>query len=198
MSKASLTIGGIPVSVDPINGIIVFTAAMTMDGDGGRFTYAPDGRGRDDLANAKTRDGHWCGVVTVNGVPYLRPDGFYVSTTSCQRPGKAVCDPERYLDSEQVPFIAVPPELIMAVPQTVIGSRVMVRNLKNKKWCVAAVGDVGPRGHLGEGSEALAKALGLDPSPRDGGTDAAIIQYEIHAGVPFNFNGETLELQPLR
>lgn len=200
MSKLKdLIIGGITATVDAENGIITFRAGMTIDGDGGRYIYGPNGKGRDDIRNAMTKSGHYVGLVTVNGVPYLRPDGYYVSTTSYQRADKTVCDPARYLDSEVVPFIALPPQLIKAVPQVVLGSRVMVRRIDGRKLrpaVMAGVGDVGPTDHLGEGSEALAKLLGIDPDPRTGGIETRVVEYEVHAGCPFTFNGETFKLQP--
>jgi hypothetical protein len=193
MATKTLQIGKSPVTIDPVNGIIRFIAPMTIDGDGGLHTYGPNGKGRDDLKNAMTKDGHFVGIVTVNGLPYLRPDGYYVSTTSYQRDDFSVCDPKRYLDAETIPFIAIPPQLIKAVPHIVIGSRVIVRY--GVITAVAVVGDIGPSYHLGEGSEALAKLLGIDPNPRSGGIEKPVVTYEIHAGTQVTIKGETFELQ---
>jgi hypothetical protein len=198
MATQKLRIGKIPVTIDLDNGIIRFRAPMTIDGDGGLHTYGPDGKGRDDLENAKDSAGHWCGVVTINGEPYVRPDGFYVSTTAYQDSQFSVCDPKRYVDSERIPFISLPRCLFNRVRHIVLGSRVIVRHPDCETPAVAMVADIGGDSHIGEGSEKLAKLLDIDSNPRSGGEERAIIEYEVHAGVPFLFEGKTYALQPYR
>jgi hypothetical protein len=64
-----------------------------------------------------------------------------------------------------VPYLSVPPELRAAGVKLGDVARVSYCD----QWSPAIVADVGPRGHLGEGSIALANALGINSSPRYGG-----------------------------
>jgi hypothetical protein len=57
-----------------------------------------------------------------------------------------------------------------------------VVHLPTRRLCYAQFCDIGPKGKLGEGSMALAEALGLSGSPRHGGTDDAIIAYLVFPG----------------
>jgi hypothetical protein len=100
------------------------------------------------------------------------------------------------IDSERVRGIVLPPGVINAVTGTVLGSLVKVTNTKNGKTADAVVFDVGPHFKLGEGTPALARALGLDPNSRHGGTDERIIGYEVHVGVPAVLDGITYALKP--
>ena len=82
----------------------------------------------------------------------------------------------RYLSAEHLPYIVVPtPSGIWdyrahgirggSVAAVVYGGRVQY----------AVVGDVGPRDIIGEASYATAKALGIPPDPRRGGTQTGIV-----------------------
>lgn len=199
-SAPSFSIGLVPVYVDQPNGIISWTSGATIDADGGLHTYHPDDTGLDWLKDAKDTAGHWVGIVTVNGKPYVNPKtGYYVSTTSYQRKDKTVCDPARYLDAETVPYIAVPPQIIECVPQIVIGSRVICRYKdRRNQWhqAMGIVGDEGGRKRIGEISVAMAVALGIPSDPKTGGVNNGVY-FEIHAGVQTTLNGELFELQPM-
>jgi hypothetical protein len=58
-----------------------------------------------------------------------------------------------------------------------LGDLAVVTNQKNGKTAFAIFADVGPHGKIGEGSVALARALGLNDDPRHGGTGNASIAY---------------------
>ncbi len=58
-----------------------------------------------------------------------------------------------------------------------VGDLAIVRNKENGALTVAVFGDVGPRHKRGEGSMALARELGLNPSPTHGGTQSRNIEY---------------------
>jgi hypothetical protein len=66
----------------------------------------------------------------------------------------------------------------------------------NKIATDAICGEVGPDDKLGEGSCALAKAVGLNPNPNYGGTDDHIILYTIYVGEPAVVDGVKYKLQP--
>lgn len=183
-----IEIGAIPVEVD--DATIRWTSGMQIDADGSARAYAPAGtalHGLDYLANAG-RPGDWRGLACDNdGVPFVqgRHDpwpGFLVSTTALCDHAYPERDPRRYVDSEIVPFIAVPPELLRL--HVKLGD--LVRVTYAALSCGAIVADIGPKGHVGEGSIALAKRLGIPSDPRKGGADYGV-HYEIHlnsAGFP--------------
>jgi len=176
-------------------GKVQFTADADIDADGSPHAYNPRDTGLDALANA--RDGReWCGIVTVGGAPYVAPSGFYVSTTAYQWPGKAVTDPTRYVDSEQVPFIVVSPLIRARAAGIVLGCKVRLTNLKNGRSVDAVVADIGPRSKIGEISIAAALAIGVPSSPRTGGESEHIIIYELWPGVAAVVNGVTYNLIP--
>lgn len=176
---AAITIAAVPVYLD--RGALRWTAGLAIDADGAPDAYAPPGSGlepRDALANAG-RPGNWWGIVTDTGRPDGTPliqtsqdpaPGFYISTTSLIDWSRPRRDPRRYVDSSRVPYLAIPPEVLRLGIKLGDVAHVAYRNFTSP----AVVADVGPRGKIGEGSIALAHALGLDPSPRHGGTAAGV------------------------
>jgi Fungal chitosanase of glycosyl hydrolase group 75 len=101
------------------------------------------------------------------------------------------------LHAETVPYVVVPPVVLMKTKGKVLGSLCKCRNSKRPDlgWVDAVVGDSGPSRKIGEGSPALCEALGLDPNPNYGGTSDQIIDYVIHVGVPAQINGVQYNLQ---
>jgi hypothetical protein len=157
-----------------IRGAYLWQSCFAVDADGSPRAYALPGsglHGLDHIDNAGSH-GHWWGVVTnASGVPVVQADndpcpGYCVSTTSLADPRYGERDPRRYVNSETVPYIAVPPDLMgnRGVRMGDVGLA-MYKGVV----CGAVVADVGPKGHYGEGSMALADALGLPNSPRGGG-----------------------------
>jgi hypothetical protein len=55
-------------------------------------------------------------------------------------------------------------------------------------------GDVGPHSKIGEISIAVARAVGIPASPRSGGEDRKIVEYEIFPGREATINGVTFPL----
>lgn len=155
--------------VKVVGGAICWTSGMAIDADGAPNAYAPLGKlaPLDFLANAGRPGSWWALVCDPLGNPYVQgPDdpcpGYYVSETALQDDTKPTRDPHRYVDAGQVPYVVVPPDLLaMGVK---VGDLAWVTC--GQSASAAIVGDVGPRGHLGEGSIALARALGLPCSPR--------------------------------
>ena len=161
--------------------VISFTAGMTINADGSPHAYSPDGSppGLDYLANAG-HPGNWWGIATdAGGLAYIQRStdpapGFYVSTTAFQNPAYEVLDPRRYVNSETVPFIVLPSNFPVKVP---LGAKCSVTYRGKKVDAIYA--DIGPRFQLGEGSIALAKALGINPDPKRGGTEEKML-YEVY------------------
>jgi hypothetical protein len=148
-----------------------------VDGDGCPRTYAPFGsalHGLDFLANAG-RDGDWFGLACVDGVPVIQNDddlapGFYVSTTALCDRTKAETDPRRYVDSSTVPYVSVAGDLVHEGVH--LGDLCLV--VHNYIECGAIIADISPKHHYGEGSIALAEALGIPSSPKNGGVDDGV------------------------
>jgi hypothetical protein len=132
------------------------------------------------------RDGSQDTHANEKGTPYYDPD--FQPDTTLHIAGKP-------LDAYTVPFIVVPPIVCRKTANIVLGSLAWVQNSKTFDWCHAVVGDVGPALKIGELSPECARLIGLDPSPRHGGTDERIINYVIHVGIPARIAGIQYTLQ---
>lgn len=172
------------VEVIAANGAILFRAGMAVDADGAPDAYAPAGSGLvglDYLANAMDGE-RYVGVVTVGGEPVVQgpgdaAPGYLVSPTSLYDRARGIADPLRYVNASATPYIAVCPEL--RARGVLLGDVAMVLYHNRRVGCVVA--DVSPRGHYGEASIAAARALGIPPSPRNGGV-ASGVTYVIFPG----------------
>jgi glycosyl hydrolase group 75 (putative chitosanase) len=182
------TIGGVRVRRRKGEKAIYFVSGLAIDADGAPRAYHPKGSppGLDFLANAG-EPGNWFGIVTDNrGNPYVQTaddpaKGFYVSATSLVDRSRAARDPRRYVDSSTVPYLALPSLVQDAGAR--LGDLAAVRNRDNGKVAFAIVADTGPRGKIGEGSMALAKALGLKSSPKTGsGAGDRDVAYVVFTG----------------
>jgi hypothetical protein len=157
---------------------------MEIDVDGAPNAYGPGNTGLDYTANAKNGNA-WAGVVTdATGIPARqqsgRYKGYYVSTTSLRARDGRADDPNTYVDATQVPYIALPPALVKQFG-VMLGDSALVVNRTNGKSAYAIYADVGPSSKIGEGSLALARALGFsdrEVDPRHGGVSEGI-QYLI-------------------
>jgi len=99
------------------------------------------------------------------------------------------------LNADEDRYIVVPPAIRDGVVGVVIGCQAIVLNMTNGKKTDAVVGDIGPHHKLGEISTSCASALGLDPSPVDGGIDEHVIQYLLFPGKAAVVNDKTYVLQ---
>ena len=72
----------------------------------------------------------------------------------------------------EIPFIVLPGNQRGGAR---LGDFAAVVNRANGNLSYAILADLGPKGHLGEGSIALAEALGIDSDPRQGGTDGGVM-----------------------
>ena len=127
-------------------------------------------------------------MVREDGKPVVQTStdpapGFYVSATSLQDEAKDRANPLRYVNSETIPYIVVPPLLLGQ-------GRSKVRRILRWYWirrikscCYAIVADLGPSNRIGEGSIALANAIGVPLAggahPLNGGgvADGIITRY---------------------
>lgn len=170
---------------------------IDADGANGQFgkiaAYRADNKGSEALANGGmgikngkvifTKSwGRDIVLVGPDNQPLVLPSGIIPSRTWYRRPGMRVNDPAAYLDSETELYGVVPPLLVQETEGIVRGCR-MAATFRGKQ-VFGVVGDLGPRNKNGELSIAYARALGLNPDPRKGGTDKQEILYEFWPGIP--------------
>jgi hypothetical protein len=158
-----------------------YESGMMIDADGGYHAYHPDNKsGLDYLGNAG-KPGNWWALVTDNDKPSGSPviqaksdpaPGFYVSTTALEDASLNARDPRRYVDAESVNFFVLPGRLGLGAKLGDFG--VVIRPDRND-YDYAIYADLGPAGKIGEASIALAAALGLPSSPKNGGTGHGVI-----------------------
>lgn len=155
-----------------VRGAWRWTSGMVIDADGARNAYRLDGQGLDYLANARCKDGSWCGVVTgADGKPIQLPDGSLVSPTSLVDHSIAdLANPARYVDAAQIPYLAIPPELRALGVRFGDVAVVLYRGVHVGAICA----DGCPHSHYGEASIACARALGIPSSPKSGGVSAGV------------------------
>ena len=158
------------LTVTSADGGILFTAGMIIDADGAPNAYGPHNRGLDYTANARGAHG-WVALVTnEKGHPLLQKGGpyrgYYISTTSLQQANVSdLRNPKKYIDATKIPYIALPSDFAKRFDIN-LGDLAVVVNRANGRSAYAIFADVGPRGRIGEGSIALARALGIPANPR--------------------------------
>ncbi len=155
---------------------LFFRGDLQVDADGSPRAYHPT---NDRIALDFKANGFPFAVVHVNGKPHIQgpggpAPGFFVSTTSLEDKSRAVTDPLRYVDSENVPYVVLPPAAT-TTGKAKLGDFAVVINRKNGKSSFAIFADVGPKTKLGEGSIALAKALDVKKDPKRGGPVADLV-----------------------
>jgi hypothetical protein len=177
---------------------VFFTADGDIDADGangqngGQAAYKSDNSGSEHLANGgmKIVDGKViCAHSWARDIVLLGPDnqpkvfegGIIASTTWYRHMNKPANDPAAYVDAETVPYIVVPSLIIQGTAGVVRGCKARVTRGDQSVDCVVA--DKGPRNKIGELSIAAARAIGLNPSPRHGGTEQPELFYELWPGV---------------
>jgi hypothetical protein len=155
---------------------------MAVDADGAFRAYHPNnGMGLDSIEHAG-HPGNWWALATDTGTPRGRPvlqgkndpaPGFYVSMTSLF--DASITDehnPRRFVDAMNIPYVVLPPE---GFKYANLGDFATVVNLRNGKLEGAIIADESaPELQMGEGSIALARALGIDSDPRSGGVEKGI------------------------
>lgn len=166
----------VPVWRLPNSQAFFFVSGMTIDADGAPNAYGPDDTGLDELANAGT-PAHWDGIVTdPGGNPLIQDDsdpspGYYISCTSLSDKAKRFNDQTAYVDATKIPYVVLPRE-VADRGGVRLGDFAFVMNLRNGQSSFAIYADIGT---LGEGSVALANALGIRSDARRGGQADGIL-----------------------
>lgn len=159
-----------------IRGAVCYRGGFAVDADGAPNAYSFSGDGLDYLANAG-HPGNWWGVVTNSmGVPVEQGPadpcpGYLISPTSLVDRSKKATDPHRYVDSRTVPYVSVAKD-ILGRCGIKMGDVAMV--MYGNKAVGAVCADVGPAHKYGEGSIALAEALGIPSNAKRGGVDHGV------------------------
>jgi hypothetical protein len=175
-------------SPSPVRGLF-YKSGLAIDADGAYHAYHPTDRLGLDSLNHAGHQGKWWALVTDNEKPRGRPvvqgesdpaPGYYVSTTALyDRDNPNPRDPHRYVDASKIPYVVLHPK---ALGYARLGDFATVVNFQNGRISVALVADESaPNLPVGEGSIALAEALGIDSSPRHGGKDSGV-GYLIYPG----------------
>jgi hypothetical protein len=161
---------------------IAFKSGMLIDADGAPKAYhKDDAKALDNLANAG-KEGNWWALVTDTGKPEGKPvvqgpgdpaPGYFVSTTALFDKAKPTRSPARYVNASTVPYVTLPPEGKEWGAQ--LGDFAAVMNARNGRIAFAIFADIGPPAKLGEGSIALADAIGIASSPKDGGLPSGVV-----------------------
>jgi hypothetical protein len=172
-------IGHVEVWHYPSASTFFFKSGLNVDADGSPRAYGPNGSGLDDLASAG-HPGHWWALVTDTGKPSGTPliqgprdpaPGFYISTTSLENHSLPHRDPHRYVDASVVPYFVLPGHHkhgTVLSSKLKLGDMALVFNGQNGLYSYAIFADVGPVGQIGEGSIALAQAVGTGADPKRG------------------------------
>jgi Fungal chitosanase of glycosyl hydrolase group 75 len=166
----------VPVWQLPDSRDFFFISGMTIDADGAPNAYSPDDTGLDELANAGA-PGHWDGIITDrSGNALIQQErdpfpGYYISCTSLSDETKHFTDPTGYVNASKIPYVVLPKD-VAERGGAKLGDFAVVVNLRNGKSSFAIYADIGT---LGEGSVALADALGIWSDARHGGASDNIL-----------------------
>ena len=193
----------------PGDSAFFYLGQMAVDADGAPNAYNPDNTGIDALANAG-KPGRWWGLATdEDGEPFIqRADdpypGYYVSTTALCDHRYPRHDPRGYVDATQIPYIVLPGNLksLIDVGPLRKGDLAAVCLIDKRDNIVFSIyADVGPRWvpdhEPGEGSVALAQALGHDPYV-EGRIRRGIVRGVFYLIFPGTGTGQPLPIDEIR
>lgn len=175
-----------------------FIADADIDADGangqggGPVAYTATDSGTDFLENAgmkRRADGkvvclsenaRSIVILAADNEPKVFANGMIASKTWYRHRSLPETDPAAYVDSESVPYIVVPPLIVQKTQGVVRGCRARVTF--RGRSIDGVVADRGPARKTGEISIAMARALGIPTSPRNGGRTTADVLYELWPG----------------
>ncbi|HEY6372492.1 MAG TPA: glycoside hydrolase family 75 protein [Candidatus Sulfotelmatobacter sp.] len=166
----------VPVWRLPDSQAFFFVSGMAIDADGAPNAYNSDDTGLDELANAGV-PARWNGIITDrHGNPLIQQEndpfpGYYISCTSLSDESKKFTDPTAYVNASRIPYVVLPQDVAERAGAR-LGDFAVVMNLRNGKSSFAIYADIGT---LGEGSVALADALGVSSDARHGGQSDGIL-----------------------
>jgi hypothetical protein len=149
-------------------GLVYFKADYDLDFDGSPRAYNPTNTGIEENGNAKNSVGEFSESVILfkNKKPYLQKaidpfPSFFISLTSLKLQNFPDTSTQRYVDSEKIPYFVLPGKKL-EVAGIEMGDIGLIFNTKTNKSTFAIFADSGPSSIIGEGSLALAKAIGVN------------------------------------
>lgn len=182
------TLAGFDVYIHNPSGATMYKAKMYIDADGSPRAYGPNNSGLDWTANAGYPGNWWALVTDGSGNPILQGasdpyPGMYVCATSLVNSQYGINNPLRYVNSETVPYIACPTN-VLASGNIIRGDVAYVYNTVTGQSCFAIYADAGNTTSIGEASILTASLVGVNPNVKTGGTSQGIIDYVIfpHSG----------------
>jgi hypothetical protein len=182
------TLQGFDVYIHNPSGATMYKAKMYIDSDGSPRSYGPNNSGLDYTANAGYPGNWWALVTDGAGNPIIQGasdpyPGMYVSTTSLIDSHYGSTNPLRYVNSETVPYIAIPTN-VLSSGNIIRGDVAYVYNTVTGQSCFAIYADAGNTTSIGEASIYTASHVGVNPNVRTGGTSSGIIDYVVfpHSG----------------
>lgn len=184
-------------------GVHAFQAGMSIDADGAPRAYHPRNTGLDYNGNGGLHtDKPWGVALDRHGRPVIQgPDqpapGYYVSATALADPAIPKGDQRRYVDSSTVPYVALPNGLRQAL-KLGMGDLAFVLRAGRPESSAAILADIGPRGKLGEGSIALAQALGHQPFSSKGRASVGLSRGVVYVVFSGSGTGRPLPLPDIR
>lgn len=171
------------------DGSIVFAGRVTVDADGAPTAYNPSNTGLDYLANGGS-PGNWWALATdaqrcgktgrpvVQGASDPAP-GYYVTMTTMTNPAISNCRIQRrYVDSSTIPYVGLAPS-IARISSEGRGRYAVVGRMNGTDAQPAIHADAAPASGIGEASIELTRRLGLNPSPKNGGTGSRDFIYVV-------------------
>lgn len=171
------------------SGATMYRAKMYIDADGSPRAYGPNNSGLDWTANAGYPGNWWALITDASGNPILQGasdpyPGMYVCATSLANSNYALTNPLRYVNSETVPYIAIPTN-VLSSGGIIRGDVAYVHNTVTGQSCFAIYADAGNTTSIGEASIMTASLVGVNPNVKTGGTSAGIIDYVVFPGSGF-------------
>ncbi len=181
VKKVYKIIANTTVYKDESKQLYIFNGALMIDADGAPKAYHKDDKMALDYLSNGGEPGNWWALATDNNKPSGTPliqtasdpaPGYYISMTSLENQDKDHTDPARFVNAEIIPYIVVPAGFSGDFK---LGDIALVYNKQNGKKCFAIYADVGPKELIGEGSIKLAKELGINSSPKNGGIETGVV-----------------------
>lgn len=188
---------------DQVKNVSYFRGAGKVVAAGSPRAYGP-AEPLDYLSQAKQGSGPYHKVVVNQLGPVKQTDdqpipGNYVSKTSLQNLAYIGADQRRYVDSEEIPYIAIPENPSIGAE---IGDLAYVIYPKTGRATGAVVGDHSPAGTIGAVSIAAAEVLEINPDPKEGGVGFGVIYITFNAsklrnGFVWPMTAETIQQKAL-
>ena len=135
--------------------------------------------------------------------PWFRIDGDGDPTNHfhdpCYQKDTSLHGPDgKPIDAYKLPYVVLNPYIAASLPAVFLGALALVSY--KGKTVSAVIADIGPHNKIGEGSEALARALGIPESSVSGGFDhdpEHLVEWILVPGKPAFVNGIQFALHHL-